>query len=102
MAATLTNEAEFDNALALRLPERLSHRDLRILELCWSAQPLGDIVRLSGLTLDDFAWLVHYKLLRTRNDTIDNMRAETTTLGRDVFRHMKQKTRTGRQPTVST
>lgn len=79
--------AALDGALLVKLDERLTPRDVRLLEACWKAQ---DFDLLDGLGAHQVVWLLHYGLISTRVDHHDVIWIETTQLGRDLVRVMKR------------
>jgi hypothetical protein len=87
--AAKSREDELTSALLLKLDERLTPADMRLLESCWawcdieSEQP--------PVKLHQAMWLVHFKLLVTRVDKMDRVWVETTRLGRDLVRHVRKK-----------
>jgi hypothetical protein len=80
--------AALDGALLVQLDERLTPRDVRLLEACWKPQ---DLDLLDGLGAHQVVWLLHFKLVSTRVDHHDVIWIETTQLGRDLVRAVKGK-----------
>ena len=77
-----------DDVLARKMDERLSPRDLELLERCWSRQDIETLPASTGA--HTLLWLVHYKLLGTFIDKLDRVWVETTQLGRNLVRHIRR------------
>ncbi len=95
MKPTRTDAVE--DALAKELHERLSVRDVRLLQDCWSRQDVDVCITVGKLTVHQLVWLLHYKLLATRVDKADCVWIETTQLGRDLVRHMLRAKTAGKE-----
>ncbi len=78
------------DALARKLDERITAKDAEILTNCWEAR---DLDRLC-YKLHDLVWLLHFKLLITRVDSQERIWIETTSLGRNLIRHLNRKKKT--------
>ena len=77
------------SALLLKLDERRSPGDIRLLERCWSWKDVDGIT--PPVTAHQLAWFLHFRLLVTRIDRLDCVLVETTQLGRDLVRYIRKK-----------
>jgi hypothetical protein len=87
---TSTSHEGLELALARRLDERLTPRDLKLLEDCWMRQDV-ELVCGGKLTVHQSGWLVYHQLLAIWVDKLDRVWIETTQTGRDLVRHIKKR-----------
>ena len=80
--------AELEGALLVKLHERVSPRDVRLMVACWETRV--DLEHLDGLGPHQVLWLAHFKLIETHVDDDDVIWVETTQLGRDLVRYIKE------------
>jgi len=88
-----TGPSDMESALALKLDERMSPSDVRVLETCWGQRQIDSI---DSPDAGQIVWLLHYKLLTTWVDTRDTVWLETTQLGRNLMRLYKEQRAAGR------
>jgi hypothetical protein len=91
----LGDDDKLTAVLAAGLHTRVSPPDVRVLEYCWEWRYVDDV---PALTVHRLAWLLHRKLIITKADPTDDVRIETTKLGRDLVLWMRK--RAARAPLV--
>jgi len=94
--------SDIDVAIALKLHERVSPADLRLIEACWGPRDLDALVeewRINERVIEphQFAWLLHYGLLMTRIDAEERIWIESSQMARDLVRHCKRAAKARRE-----
>jgi hypothetical protein len=93
MTSNLEPCDQLEVAILSGMHTRMCPKDVRVLERCIEWRYVEDI---EELTLSRLAWLLHNKLLLTARDPLDDVRIETTRLGRDLIDWMRKKNGTTR------